>query len=359
MSGERSEKPTQKRLRDARREGRAVARTPELGAWLSLLGAVLLVRLTVHDAGLRAQEMLVRVVAVVGRPEVGPALRLLRDAGLAAAWAAAPLALGLMVLGFAAAVAQGGLRPAPKLLLPKFSRLNPFTGLRRMLGPQGVWEAAKSVGKSVVVGVLVWRAVGQLLPLLTGSGALPLSAVVLTTADAATGLVRDTAVAGLVMAGADYAVTRRRVLKGLRMTHQEVKEEHRQAEGDPLLRGALRSRQMAMARRRMMADVPRADVVVVNPTHVAVALRYEPQRGAPRVVAKGAGVIAAKIRERASAARVPMVEDVPLARALHSSCEVGQEIPPQFYAAVARVLAFVLSLKARGTAAGVHRPPAA
>jgi flagellar biosynthetic protein FlhB len=159
------------------------------------------------------------------------------------------------------------------------------------------------------------------------------------------------------MAAADYFVVRRRTGKQLRMTKDEVKQENKSTEGDPLVKAQIRSRQMAMARNRQMADVPTADVVLVNPTHVAVALRYEPTKGAPRVVAKGRGPVATKIRELAAEHRVPMVQDVPLARALHSSCEVGAEISGEFYGAVAKVLAFVMSLKARGSAAGLHRNP--
>jgi flagellar biosynthetic protein FlhB len=149
---------------------------------------------------------------------------------------------------------------------------------------------------------------------------------------------------------------RYRISKGLKMSHHEVKQEHRQSEGDPHMKGAIRSRQAAMARSRMMAEVPDADVVLVNPVHVAVALRYEPAKGAPRVVAKGAGEVAARIREKASEHRVPMVENVPLARALYRACDLGQEIPAELYTAVAQVLAFVLSLRARGSSAGLHRP---
>jgi flagellar biosynthetic protein FlhB len=141
------------------------------------------------------------------------------------------------------------------------------------------------------------------------------------------------------------------------MTKKEVRDEHKQSEGDPMVKGQIRSRQLAAARNRMMADVPEADVVLVNPTHVAVALRYDPAKGTPRVVAKGAGVVATRIRELAVTHRVAMVEDVPLARALHAGCEVGQEIPPQLYHAVAQVLAFVLSLRAGGHPAGRHRTP--
>jgi flagellar biosynthetic protein FlhB len=152
-------------------------------------------------------------------------------------------------------------------------------------------------------------------------------------------------------------VVRRRTNKGLRMSKQDIKDEHKQSEGDPMLKGAIRSRQMQMSRNRMMSDIAEADVIMVNPTHVAVALRYQPEKGAPRVVAKGAGVIASRIREAAEEHRVPMVADVPLARALHRSCEIGQEIPAELFTAVARVLAFVMALKTRGSAVGVHRNP--
>jgi flagellar biosynthetic protein FlhB len=142
------------------------------------------------------------------------------------------------------------------------------------------------------------------------------------------------------------------------MTKQEVKDEARMSEGDPQLKGAIRSKQLAMSRNRMMAELPNADLVLVNPTHVAVALRYDPARGAPRVVAKGAGVVADRIREVATEHRIPLVADAGLARALFQACELKQEIPPELYAAVARVLAFVLNLKSRGSAAGLHRGPA-
>ena len=125
-----------------------------------------------------------------------------------------------------------------------------------------------------------------------------------------------------------------------------------------MLKGAIRSRQLAAARNRMMADVPTADVVLVNPTHVAVALRYDPERGAPRVVARGAGVIATAIREKADEAEVPLVRDVPLARALYTSTTVGQEIPAELFAAVAQVLAFVISRRTRGQRGGEHGTPA-
>ena len=138
------------------------------------------------------------------------------------------------------------------------------------------------------------------------------------------------------------------------MTKKEVKDENKSSEGDPLIKSQRRSRQLAMSRNRMIAAVASADVVLVNPTHFAVALAYEPGRSAPRVVAKGAGTIAARIREQAETDRVPIVRDVGLARALHSACEIGQEIPVELYNAVAQVLAFVMALRSRGAATGTH-----
>ena len=136
------------------------------------------------------------------------------------------------------------------------------------------------------------------------------------------------------------------------MSKQEVKDENKSTEGDPLIKSQRRSRQLAMSRNRMIAAISGADVVLLNPTHIAVAIKYEPGKSAPRVVAKGAGTIAARIREEAEAKGVPMVRDIPLARALHAACELGQEIPVELYNAVARVLAFVMQLKARGRSRG-------
>jgi flagellar biosynthetic protein FlhB len=187
-----------------------------------------------------------------------------------------------------------------------------------------------------------------------GGGSWSLSAAVGAGVQAAITLVRVAALVGLAVAGLDYLMERRRVEKGMRMSRDEIKREHRQSEGDPHQKGALRGRQREISRNRMMADVATADVVLVNPTHVAVALRYESGSGAPRVVAKGAGVIAARIREEAEKHRRPMVADVPLARTLYAACEVGQEIPVDLYDAVAKVLAFIMALRTRGSVTGVH-----
>ncbi|RYU10528.1 EscU/YscU/HrcU family type III secretion system export apparatus switch protein [Nocardioides iriomotensis] len=353
-SEEKTEKPTPKKLKESRKEG-TVARTPEIGAWAGVLALAMSLNWMVGHGIEKITNLLGETLVAIDRPSDERALSLLGEAAQLMLVLSAAFGTFILVIAVIGAVAQGGLFFATKALKPKWSRLNPLEGAKRLFGPHALWEGAKMLVKSALVGVFVYRAVQDLMPLV--GGLVPLSVAMEIAADAATGLMRDVAAAGLVAAGADYAMSRRRTMKQVRMTKKEIRDEHKNSEGDPLIKSALRSRQLAAARNRMMADIPEADVVLVNPTHVAVAIRYEPAKGTPRVVAKGAGAIATKIREAASEHEVSMVEDVPLARALYGACEVGQEIPPELYQAVAQVLAFVLSRKAAGHPAGRHRTP--
>ncbi|PPK66496.1 EscU/YscU/HrcU family type III secretion system export apparatus switch protein [Actinokineospora auranticolor] len=358
MSGNKdaTEKPTPKRLKEARSEGQT-ARTQDLGAWASVLVATWVIPMTLTDLFDSSSGVLHKIAKFIAAPDQADALRLLGEAFQGGALAVAPLLGATLLAVLAAAGAQGGLRPAMKLLKPKFSKLNPLKGIKRMFGPQSLWELVKTLLKTGILAAVLYTAVKDLVPVIMGSGSLPLQSLVDTLGSTVLKLLRLAAAAGLVMAVADYIVAKRRVGKELRMTKQQVKDEHKNVEGDPQIKGQIRARQMAMSRNRMMADIATADVVMANPTHVAVALRYDPARGAPRVVAKGAGVIAAKIREKATEHRVPIVRDVPLARALYAGCEVGQEIPVDLFAPVAHVLAFLHRLRSRGSAAGTHTMP--
>lgn len=353
-SEEKTEKPTPKKLKESRKEGQ-VARTPEIGAWAGVLALAMSLNWMVGHGVEQIRHLFGETLVAIDRPSGERALSLLGEATQLMLVLCAGFGTFILVIAVLGAVAQGGLFFATKALKPKWSRLNPLEGAKRLFGPHALWEGAKMLVKSALVGVFVYRAIQDLMPML--GGLVPLSVAMEIAADAATGLMRDVAAAGLVAAGADYAMARRRTMKQVRMTKKEIRDEHKNSEGDPLIKSALRSRQLAAARNRMMADIPEADVVLVNPTHVAVAIRYEPSKGTPRVVAKGAGAIASKIREVATDNQVSMVEDVPLARALYGACEIGQEIPPELYQAVAQVLAFVLSRKAAGHPAGRHRTP--
>ncbi|HEY9563290.1 MAG TPA: EscU/YscU/HrcU family type III secretion system export apparatus switch protein [Nocardioides sp.] len=353
-AGEKTEKPTAKKNKENRKEGQ-VPRTQELGGWASmmvvalalppLLGRELSALIDLLRGALRAAE----------DPTVPVALAILREGLLHTFFALLLLGAAVMVMGVGAALAQGGFFLATKSVKPTFAKLNPIKGAKRIFGTQALWEGGKMLIKSSLVAILVYGAIQSMMPLL--GGYVPIETMLSIVGDHALGLIRNIAIAGLVMAGADYAMARRRIGKQTRMSKDEVKQENKQTEGDPMLKGAIRSRQLAASRNRMLADVVQADVVLVNPTHVAVALAYDPVKGAPRVVARGAGVIAAKIRETAAGADVPLVRDIALARALHSSTKVGQEIPPELFAAVAQILAFVISRRGRGHVGGTHRSP--
>jgi flagellar biosynthetic protein FlhB len=353
--GEKTEKPTPQRLKKARKEGQ-VPRTQELGTWAGVGVSSVLMPMLVKNMFEAVQRLFVQIGAVAKHPEVGQLSGLLGDALNAFLTTLLPTALGLMVVGIAASAAQGGVTFATKSLKPTLKKLNPFPGIKRMFGTQGIWEAVKALIKTIALGTAVVVTSGRAQELVSSSGALPLSAVVTTFTDAAVLMLRVVALTGLGIALADYVIVRKKAMKKLKMSKYEIQQENKNSEGDPHVKAHRRGMQMAMSRNRMMSEVADADVLLVNPTHVAVALKYDPSKGAPRVVAKGAGEVASKLRAIAQENRVPMVQDIPLARALHASCDLGQEVPAQLFTAVARVLAFVMHLGARGVRGGFHRP---
>jgi flagellar biosynthetic protein FlhB len=353
--GEKTEKPTPQRLKKARKEGQ-IPRTQELGTWLGMAAASVLLPMIAGKGFAEVQELFLQIRAVTDEPEVSAVAALLGQALTAFLTTVLPLALALMVVGVLASAAQGGVTFATKGMKPTLKKFNPATGLKRMFGTQGLWEVVKALIKTVSLATVVIVTSDRAQSLVSAAGALPLSAVIDVFADSAILMFRVVALTGLVIAVADYVVVRQKMMKQLKMSRYEITQEHKQAEGDPYMKAQRKGVALAMSRNRMMSEVAEADVLLVNPTHVAVALKYESAKGAPRVVAKGAGEVAAKLRELAAEARVPMVQDIPLARALHASCELGQEVPPQLFTAVARVLAFVMHLGARGVRGGLHRP---
>lgn len=353
---DRTEKATPRRMKEARRKGR-LAHSQDLSAWLGI-GAAALVLPAVLSAGAAAgRDQFALLSDVIANPDPEVTVTALGDGLRSAMTTLAPLAGVVVLAAIAATAVQGGIHPTMHKLKPTFKQFNIAAGLKRIFGMQAAWQGVKAALKAGAIGLVLYTVVQGMVPLLLGSGTHSLSQVLDTVAGGASNLMRTAVVAGLVLAAADVLVIMRRNRKQTRMTKREVLDEYKQTEGDPLVKSQIRSRQLAMSRNRMIADVAGADVVLVNPTHVAVALKYTPGSGAPKVVAKGAGHIAARIRAKATEKHVPMVEDIPLARALHAACELGQEIPPHLYTAVARVLAFVMALRRRGAATGLHRAP--
>jgi flagellar biosynthetic protein FlhB len=304
-----------------------------------------------------AQTQLVQVRDIAAHPDPARAVSALGDGLATVLTTVAPMLAAVVIAAVVATAMQGGIYPSFKRLKPTFKQFNPVSGMKRLFGAQAWWQGAKSLLKTAVVGLVLTISVKSLTPALMSAGGLPVTSLLDEAAGGAMALLKTAVFAGLLLAFADVVVVIRRNRKKTRMSKHEIKEENKRSEGDPLLKGAIRSKQLAMSRNRMMAAVATADVVLVNPTHVAVALRYEPGTGAPRVVAKGKGYVAARIRDKATEHHVPMVADVALARALHSACAVGQEIPEYLFTAVARVLAFVMALRRRGAATGLHRVP--
>ncbi len=355
----KTEKPTPKKLREAKREGQ-IPKSQELVAWASVLASVLLVRWTFALGGKMFTDLLRESGRVMSEPDQGTALAIFGRWLFTGLIVLAPLGVGLMILGIITNLGQVGFVPSSKLLKPKLSRISPMAGAKRLLGPQTLWETVKISMKLLVLAFIATSAVMEVMPDLVDAGRLSVHASVGRVAEAATGMVRDVALAGLILAAADYGFQRNRVGKMLMMTKHDVKQEHKEQEGDPRMKQAIRSKQLAVSRNRMMSAIVDADVVLVNPTHVAVALKYDPELGPPRVVAKGAGIIADKIREKAAEHGVPMVADIPLARTIFRACEIGDSIPADLYDAVARVLAFLFALRRKGVdpaEAGIHHLP--
>ena len=348
---ERTEKATDKRMKEARSKGR-LSKSMDLTAWVGVGAAAVMLPFTLQQGTTAAIDQLFSVRSVIESPDPAKALAALGDGfGSIMATIGPLLAVGALAVVGAAAV-QGGIHF--KKLEGKYEQFNLVQGLGRVFGMRALWEGAKTLLKSAVVAIGLYLVVQGLMPVLLTSGSMPLASLLSAASGGTAGLLQAAVGAGLVLAGLDVLVVMRRNRKHTRMSKQEVRDENKNTEGDPLVRSQRRSRQLAMSRNRMIAAIGGSDVVLVNPTHIAVAVKYEPGKSAPRVVAKGAGAIALRIREKAEEERVPIVKDIPLARALHAGCEIGDEIPVELYNAVARVLAFVMSLKERGSAAGIH-----
>lgn len=355
-AGEKSHKATPKRMKQLRHDG-ALQRSQDLSAWLGMGVAAMTLSAVLSAGATNAVEQLMVVRTVIANPDPKLAVQALFDGGASIRGTIAPMlavVVGAAILGSAA---QGGIWFSTKKLKPTFKHFNVIKGVKNVFGGQAWWNGLKALLKTIVVGGVLFITVTKITPLLLTSGGLSLQQVLDLARDGVGTLMRTAVAAGLVLAAFDILVIRKRNRKQSMMSTQEIKQESKSSEGDPLLKGAIRSKQLAMSRNRMMAAVATADVVLVNPTHVAVALRYEPGHGAPRVVAKGAGHVAARIRAEATAKRVPMVADVPLARALHTACDLGQEVPEDLFVQVAKILAFVMALRRRGAAQGVHVVP--
>ncbi len=355
---ERTERATPKRLDEARKKGQ-VPRLVELSMAAVCIAAATAIYTLGRGAAGQIADLMRGALSLhpdvaVGENVIWPALV---DAGGHSIVIILPILGATFFAALAAPLAIGGWNFSTSALLPQFSRLNPLSGFGRIFSARGTVELGKGLAKIAVVGTIAWVLLSGLTPQLMGLSSEPIEGAIAHSA-ALAGYALLVLCFGLVaIAAVDVPYQLWQHSKDLRMTREEVKEEYKESEGSPEVRGRIREAQRALARGRMMQDVPKADVVVTNPTHFAVALRYDDQKmRAPIVVAKGTDLLAARIRELATEHGVPIVEAPPLARALYRTVDLGREVPANLYVTVAQVLTYVYQLKAaweRGT-----KPPA-
>ncbi|PHR66692.1 MAG: flagellar biosynthetic protein FlhB [Idiomarina sp.] len=355
---EKTEEPSARKLEKSREEGQ-VARSRELTTFVILFGGVLMLwalgSTMYQNLGLVMEQAFLFDRLQVS--EAGPMLQNVLELGQSALFSLLPLFAVMMVLALVAPALLGGWVVSAKAMAPKFSKLNPIKGLKRVFSTQALAELGKAIAKSVLVGsvlmLFLWDQKANFLRLMSLEVKQALGEAMSMAALACFLMILTL----LVVVAFDVPFQLFTHTKKLRMSKEELKRENKETEGDPHVKGKIRQQQQAMARRRMMTEVPKADVIVTNPTHYAVALKYDDSNmGAPRVVAKGTDLVAQRIRELGDEHQVPRLEAPPLARALHTHVDLGQEIPAPLYTAVAEVLAWAFQLKRAREGAALTPP---
>ena len=354
----KTEEATPQKLDKAREKG-DVPKTMDAGqiASLAAVSAVVLMA-----GGWLSRNLAAQLVPFLARPD---AMRLDGNGGVEifrhSVMATAPLLLAVMIAagiaGAGANLMQTGLHFTPDKLKPDFSKVSPMKGFGRLFGPDGLMQFGKSTVKVVIIGFLVWWILEPYIPQFASLAALQPAAILPFCLDILRRLVFAVLALSIVIAAADWFWQRHRFMIRQRMTKEEVKQDYKNSEGDPHVRARQKQIRHERARRRMMQAVPEATVVIMNPTHYAVALKYEQgESAAPTCVAKGLDSLALKIRAVAEEAGVPVIEDPPLARALYASVDIDEMIPAAHYEAVAKIIGFILNSAQRRRPAARARP---
>lgn len=351
---EKTEAPTSRRLLEARKKG-DIVKSMEVPSAAVLLAGLFVLYFSGSFLLERMQTVFRHYLGNLHTFQVTPAnmTEMTRETMLHSAIIVAPLMLAIFVVALAANYAQVGVLFTTEKIAPKLDKIDPLKGFGRLFSKQTLANVVKSIAKLGIIGYVAYSEIKTALP-----GLLPLMdqepiSIFLFTSRVAFWIFLKSALVIALLAALDYAFQRWQFMEKMKMTKQELKDEAKQSEGDPHVKGRIRAIQMQMARQRMMAEVPKADVVITNPTHLAIALRYDAlSMAAPTVLAKGAGVIAQKIKEIAAEHHIPLVEDKPLAQALYKTTELNETIPENLFQAVAEVLAYVYNLRKKNP-----RPP--
>jgi flagellar biosynthetic protein FlhB len=343
---EKTEEPTQQRREDFRKRGQ-VAQTKELASALFLFAAVAMLYF-LSPLYLNSMTDLFKMSfgeGLVAVARQGDWVSLARFAGLKMVIMMLPLMAVLLVISFASGAVQVGFLYNEEALQFKPDRLNPAEGLKRLFSLRSVVEGIKAVLKVSCVGLIVWLVLKDEIGLIPELQSYSVEQVMAYLGAITVRIVASVAFFVAVIAGIDFLYQKFELEKKMMMSRQEVKEEMKSREGDPLIKSRIKKVQRELANKRMMDDVPKADVIVTNPTHISIALKYDETMVAPKIVAMGADHLAFKIREIAKEHKIPLVENKPLARAIYKTLKVGQQIPRELYTAVAEVLSYVYKLK--------------
>jgi flagellar biosynthesis protein FlhB len=349
---EKTEAPSEKRRQEAREKGN-VAKSNEVNSVLVLLAGIFLLKLLgPYIMNVFNNELVLRFKSISNTSmDNARLINLLYASTLFGLKVMLPIGGGIMVIGVLANFIQIGVLFTTQPLIPKLEKINPISGAKRLFSVRSLIETIKNIAKIAIVVIIAYLTIkGKFEETMVLSNA-SIPVIWAFTLQVAFTIMWRIALILIFIAILDYAYQRYEHEKQLKMTHQEVKEERKQLEGDPQVKSRIRSLQREMARRRMMDEVPKATVVVTNPTYIAIALRYEPsETKEPVVVAKGKRAIARRIKEVAQKESIPVVEDKPLARAMYEKVEIGMPIPIEFFTAVAEILAYVYRLKNRSAA---------
>ncbi|MDF1615209.1 flagellar biosynthesis protein FlhB [Desulfurivibrio dismutans] len=344
---EKTEKPTERRLLEARKKG-DVAKSMEVPSAAVLLAGVTVLYFTGERMFGQLTGMMQFYLGNLDTLNLSPGNMpaISRQALISIFDLLWPLMLTVFVVALLANYLQIGVLFTTEKITPKLEKIDPLKGLGRLFSKQALANFLKSMAKMGLVGYIAYSevrsALNEILPLMD-KAPYP---IVMFMAETAFWIFLKCALAIVIIAAIDYAFQRWQFLEKMKMTKQDMKDEGKQTEGDPHVKGRIRAIQTEMARKRMMAEVPKADVVITNPTRLAIAIKYDAlTMPAPKVLAKGAGVVAGKIREIAQENNIPIVEDKPLAQALHQSVEIDETIPENLFQAVAEVLAYVYNLR--------------
>lgn len=347
--GEKTEEPTAKKLEDARKEGQ-VAKSKEIANGLGLLALFLLLKIMVGSIGtsfLESFSMVYNRIPVIcklngGTSPMGDISVLLRTVMLRLLIILLPVLLIGFAVAFVSDLFQVKWRPTSKPLQPKFSKLNPLNGIKKIFSAQSLVELVKSVAKILLIALVTYSYIKKKSGLLYALYDMSMMQAVNLIGETVIELGIRISAIYMIIAGADFMYQKYKFKNDMKMTKQEVKEEYKNAEGDPEIKGKIKARMREASQRRMMQAIPKADVVITNPTHYAVAIRYDTEVApAPIVVAKGSDYLAQKIKQIARENNVEIVEDKPLARMLFANVDVDKQIPPELYQAVAEILAMV------------------